>query len=108
MSAMPFLSMNMDRSKLFTVISIILFSFLLYGNTVFNDYALDDELVITKNKFTQMGIKGIKGIFSYDYFKGYDESYSARVYGGRYRPISMASFAVENELFGKNPEDQKQ
>ena len=43
---------------------IFLFSFLLYGNTLTHDYALDDAIVITQNQFTKKGIDGIKEIFT--------------------------------------------
>ncbi len=43
---------------------------LLYINTLRNDYALDDSIVITENIFVQEGIKGIKDIFSNDTFTG--------------------------------------
>ncbi len=82
---------------------IVLFCFVLYGNTIRNDYALDDVLVITENKYVQDGVGGIKNIFLYDSFKGYDERYLNSVAGGRYRPLSIATFAIENQLFGVNP-----
>jgi protein O-mannosyl-transferase len=82
---------------------IIFFSFILYGNTFFYDYALDDAYVITDNKYTQEGIRGIKDIFSYDSFKGYKDNILNTVSGGRYRPLSIATFAIEYEFFGNNP-----
>jgi protein O-mannosyl-transferase len=94
-----------DRTvnKLYLYGIIILFSFILYGNTISNNYALDDSIVISENKFTQKGIGGIKEIFSYDSFKGYSENLLNAVSGGRYRPMSIATFAVEHQFFGNNP-----
>ena len=49
---------------------VIVFSFVLYGNTIMFDYAFDDAVVVQYNVFTQKGIKGIPEIFSYDTFVG--------------------------------------
>lgn len=84
--------------KIYVYGIIALFAFVLYGNTTFNEYALDDSLVITNNRFTKNGFKGLKEIFSCEYFRGCDENLSAMVYGGRYRPLSMATFAIEYEI----------
>jgi hypothetical protein len=82
---------------------IVLLCFVLYGNTIPNDYALDDALVITQNSFTHKGLKGIADIFAYDSFKGSGDAYINSVSGGRYRPFSIATFAVEYQFFGQNP-----
>ena len=42
---------------------IIAFSFVLYCNTLFYDYTLDDLIVIKENAFTKKGIEGLPGIF---------------------------------------------
>ena len=81
----------------------ILLAFLLYGNTLVNDYALDDAIVITQNQFTKKGIAGIGDIFSSEYFTGFFGIKKDLVAGGRYRPFSLATFAVEYEFFGENP-----
>jgi tetratricopeptide (TPR) repeat protein len=93
----------------------LIFGFLLYGNTISHDYALDDAIVITQNVFTQQGIQGVDEIFKYDSFVGFwMNSYSGRtaeqiqeekklVAGGRYRPFSIATFAIEKDLFGDKP-----
>lgn len=78
---------------------------LLYVNTFGHDFALDDAIVITENVFTQEGLAGWGGIFSQDTFFGFfqDESKAALVSGGRYRPLSLALFALEYQLFGGSP-----
>jgi len=78
---------------------IFLFSFLLYGNTIPHQYTLDDTIVITKNAFTREGISGVKDIFSYDSFTGFFGKQKTLVAGGRYRPLSIASFALEYAVF---------
>jgi protein O-mannosyl-transferase len=109
-----------DKSNNFdwkALLIISIFAFVLYGNTLTHDYALDDAIVITSNQFTQKGLEGVSDIFKYDTFVGFwltsNPTKSAEqiqeekklVAGGRYRPLSLVSFALEVELFGKNIKD---
>lgn len=64
------------------------------------DYTLDDLMVVKENSFTQKGILGIKDIFSYDSFTGFFGIEKKLVVGGRYRPLSIATFALEYHLMG--------
>ena len=41
-------------------IILILIGFIFYSNSFFNEYALDDGIVIQKNEYVQDGFKGIK------------------------------------------------
>jgi tetratricopeptide (TPR) repeat protein len=81
----------------------IILAFILYGQTISYDYALDDSIVIKKNEFTKQGIKGIPDILSNDTFVGFFGKKKNLVAGGRYRPLSVVSFAIEVELFGLEP-----
>jgi len=76
----------------------------IYANSLFNDYALDDAIVITDNMFTQKGFDGVGDHFTNELFYGFfkDESKASLVAGGRYRPLSVAMFAAEHGLFGKS------
>lgn len=47
------------------------FAFLLYANSLFNQYTLDDRLMITENSFTKKGFSGIKDILTTDSFVGF-------------------------------------
>ena len=82
---------------------IFLLALGLYGNTFKNKYALDDAIVITQNEFTKQGLKGIKDIFTHESFTGFFGKKKNLVAGGRYRPLSIATFAVEYQFFGLNP-----
>jgi protein O-mannosyl-transferase len=84
-------------------IILFLFAALLYANTVPNNYALDDKMTIYKNDYTLKGFSGIKSILTEDSMAGMFGSESHTVAGGRYRPLSLVSFAIEQELFGGNP-----
>jgi len=80
-------------------LSVIILTFILYGNTLFHDYALDDTMVIVENEYTMSGFKGLDEIFTENFFSGLFERKNINlVAGGRYRPLSQASFAVEWQL----------
>ncbi|MDD4235231.1 MAG: tetratricopeptide repeat protein [Bacteroidales bacterium] len=84
-------------------IILFLFAALLYANTIPNEYALDDKMTIYKNDFTLQGFRGIKDILTKDSMAGMFGSESHTVVGGRYRPLSLVTFAIEQDLFGGNP-----
>ena len=46
------------------------FVFILYANTLNHSFVLDDGMVLTHNRFTQQGMKGIPGIVKHDTFIG--------------------------------------
>lgn len=87
----------------FQYILVVLVSFLVYANTLFLDYALDDRLMITDNQFTKKGISGVKDIMTNDAFTGFFGTQKSLVAGGRYRPLTQVMFAVEYQFFGLNP-----
>src|SRR5690606_5302640 len=66
-------------------------------------YVLDDQIVITKNNFTQEGIDGIWDILSTESFTGYFGAQKDLVAGARYRPLSIVTFAIEQSIFGDSP-----
>jgi tetratricopeptide (TPR) repeat protein len=80
-------------------VAVILFiaCFVVYGNSIFNGYALDDEFYTAgSNKLTQQGFKGIPKIFDSRTFYNNDGS------GYSYRPIAVSSFAIEIQFFGEH------
>ena len=98
----PLLEEILQKSKLQYMLLFILV-FMLYGNTLTLQFALDDRLVITENAFTKKGISGIKDILTNDSFVGFFGEKKNLLTGGRYRPLSQILFAVEYEFFGLNP-----
>jgi len=82
---------------------LFLFVFLLYANTIPFKYALDDKLAITENQFTKKGFAGITDHLTHEMFTGFFGKQKNLVEGGRYRPLSMITFAIEWQLFGENP-----
>lgn len=105
-----------DKWKPHLVFAII--AFLLYGNTLNNGFVYDDAVVLTHNSFTQNGIKGIPDILKYDTFAAlvlfYQNDLNEKelkektnfLAGGRYRPLSLVTFALEIEFFGKDYQNE--
>lgn len=75
---------------------LLVLSFLLYGNTLNNDYTIDDHYV-TNNATVKKGIKALPEIFSSYYASDENNNYY------EYRPIVKATFALEYHLFKKSP-----
>jgi tetratricopeptide (TPR) repeat protein len=81
----------------------------LYANTFHHQFALDDDIIICKNEYVLSGMAGMKDIMSKDVFDSYYKSLnlSAQLAGGRYRPFSVATYAVEQEFIGTLPDGLK-
>ena len=83
-------------------IFLFAFAFLLYANTLQHGYAFDDAVAITGNTFTKQGIRGIPDLLKKDLFEGiYGQA--LELGGGRWRPLSLITFALEREVAGDNP-----
>ncbi|MDD2385445.1 MAG: tetratricopeptide repeat protein [Bacteroidales bacterium] len=95
----------MNLKKYTPYIIIAIFAFVIYANTLGHQYALDDKMTYWKNEFVQQGASGIKDILSYDTMAGMFGKDSKELEGGRYRPLSLITFALEVELFGKPTSD---
>lgn len=81
----------------------MLLPILLYAGALRFGYVLDDKLVLSENKFVQKGAAGIPEIFTHDAFTGFLGKQQDLVAGSRYRPLSIATFAIEQQLFGVSP-----
>jgi tetratricopeptide (TPR) repeat protein len=92
---------KLSQHKAFDAILVFAVCFVVYGNTLGHGYAYDDAVVTTENKFTSQGVRGIPDIFARNTFAG---SYEDVPLLERYRPLSLASFAVERDLFGPRPQ----
>lgn len=88
---------KITNKKVYLLIAVI--SFLIYGNSLNNEYALDDDMVVD-NVLVSHGVKAIPEIFKSRYAVGKQEY--------EYRPIVTSSFAVEKQFFGKLPASQTQ
>ena len=90
--------------RLFVLVVFVL-GFGLYGNTLQNGYGLDDEYVTVTGQvdpdavdqhIVTKGLAGLPEIFSSPLVQGLDQSFG-------YRPMVVASYALEYQLFGANP-----
>lgn len=76
-------------------VTLALLAFLLYANTLPNQYALDDHTFV-QSKEIQQGIKGIPKLFKSYYINDASGNYG-------YRPLTMVAFALEYQFFGYTP-----
>lgn len=89
-------------------IIVAILAFILYANTYMNEYAHDDGITIIKNEYVQEGFAGIPSIFKKDAYDSYYKQLNTvnQLAGGRYRPLSMVTFAIEQQFFGAVPEEK--
>ena len=90
------------RDNWIPALLLMVSAFLLYGISISYGYMLDDQLVIWQNAYVQKGFAGLGDIFAYDSFMGYFQKQQFLLEGGRYRPLSLATFAAEIGIFGKD------
>jgi len=86
------------------LIILAVLSFILYADTLGNQYCLDDGIVIEKNQYVQHGFNGIGKIMTTDAYDSYYKEMNAgqQLSGGRYRPLSEVIFAIEHAIFGES------
>lgn len=88
--------MKFSESKHKYKILFLLISLILYGNTLKNGYALDDEFVTGPSNITAKGFKAIPRVFKM--FHVNDESGN----NYEYRPMVKVTYAIESGLWGEN------
>jgi protein O-mannosyl-transferase len=98
--------MPSPRDILLTSIVLLGIVFVFYGKTINYDYVLDDQIVITKNQYTTQGVSGIYDLLTHETFEGYFKEKKILVEGGRYRPLSLVTFAMEWSLFAMDKADK--
>ncbi len=86
------------RLKMYLACLLAAFACLLYVNTIDHDYAYDDMGLIPQNHLTQQGFAGIPDLLRTSYWYG-----NLEMNQGAYRPLSMITFAIEQELSPGNP-----
>ena len=87
----------------YIVLGII--GFIFYINTINNEFALDDGIIIHQNEYVMKGAKGIKDIMTHDAYYSFYRQMNAedQLAGGRYRPLSVVSFAIEQNFIRTYP-----
>lgn len=76
---------------------LALLGFLLYINTFGHQYALDDIAAIGQNLFVKKGIAGIPDLLRTEFW------HFSNISLGYYRPLSLITFALEQEYFKDSP-----
>lgn len=76
---------------------LALIGFLLYVNTFGHQYALDDIAAVGQNLFVKKGIAGIPDLLRTEFW------HFSNISLGYYRPLSLITFALEQEYFKDNP-----
>ncbi|GAB2585901.1 tetratricopeptide repeat protein [Spirosoma areae] len=76
---------------------LALLGFALYINTFGHQYALDDIAAIGQNLFVKKGIAGIPDLLRTEFW------HFSNISLGYYRPLSLITFALEQEYFKDNP-----
>lgn len=81
---------------------IAIIGFLFYCNSFSNESAHDDGISVIKNEYVQLGLAGIPDIMTKDAYDSYyrQMNSSNQLSGGRYRPLSFVTFAIEQQFFG--------
>lgn len=76
--------------------------FVFYITSINGEYALDDGIIIHQNDHVIKGIRGIKDIMTKDAYESFYRRMCAtdQLAGGRYRPLSVVSFAIEQQFMG--------
>ena len=98
------------RERVFRFLVVLfagLAAFLLYSGSLGHDFAQDDVMVIKENPAVQQGARGISDILTSD---SWDMSLTPEeidpAAGGRYRPLSLVTFALEIEALNRlHPEE---
>ncbi len=80
------------------IIGVVGFTF--YITSINGEYALDDGIIIHQNDHVVKGVRGIKDILTRDAYESFYRRMCAtdQLAGGRYRPLSVVSFAIEQEF----------
>lgn len=87
---------------------LALLGLVFYWNTFSHEAAFDDRMAITGNEYVQQGASGIGDILTKDAYQSYLEQKGGgnQLAGGRYRPLSLVTFAIEQELMGAAPDGE--
>ncbi len=97
-------SSSVNTSTIFSLktslgIIIIIFSLILYVQSISFSYTFDDFTVTSQNKLVTAGVSGIPMILETDYWYGY----IGNIRVPEYRPIPLVLLAIEWQLFPDNP-----
>jgi len=96
-SAAPELPIAVRAVTWWPSIVLALLGFALYINTFGHGYVLDDIAAISQNLFVKKGIAGIPDLLRTEFW------HFSNISLGYYRPLSLITFALEQEYFKDSP-----
>jgi hypothetical protein len=90
------------KTQKIAMIVIGIIGFVFYITSINGEYALDDGIIIHQNDHVIKGLRGVKDIMTKDAYESFYRRMCAtdQLAGGRYRPLSVVSFAIEQEFIG--------
>ena len=96
-SAAPELPIEVRAVTWWPSVVLALLGFALYINTFGHGYVLDDIAAISQNLFVKKGIAGIPDLLRTEFW------HFSNISLGYYRPLSLITFALEQEYFKDSP-----
>ena len=90
------------KKNIWAAAILLVVSFGLYFQSINYDYVLDDRIVYHENGLVKKGLAGVREIFTTESMVGYFGEQKNLLQGSRYRPLSIVTFAVEQEFFGNH------
>ncbi len=93
------ISLRPDKTTTWMILlGLVIFTFVIYGNSINNGYAGDDDIITLKNRFVQQGMKGIPDIFHYGFLYGFNNRNDQS-----YRPVTLTTVAIETAIWKNDP-----
>ncbi|MEY4876178.1 MAG: hypothetical protein RL708_1327 [Bacteroidota bacterium] len=71
-----------------------------YFNSIFNEYALDDAMMITQNEYTLKGFDGIGDQLTHSFIYGFSHKEADDAASSHWRPLALISFNFEVGFWG--------
>ncbi|MFT6334820.1 MAG: hypothetical protein ACJATI_001566 [Halioglobus sp.] len=97
----PFYNSSFWKENWWKALIIFLLPFALYYQSTNFGYVLDDQIVVSENKFTKKGFEGIGDLLTTESMTGYFGEQKDLVEGNRYRPLSLITYAIEYGIIGE-------
>ncbi len=95
------------KKKYLAFLVLTLSSILVFLNTLGHQMSDDDQMVIQENDLVLKGFSGIPDILTHETYHSFNKhvSSSQHLFDCSYRPLSVISFAIEQQFAGTKPEN---
>ncbi|MFZ7107711.1 MAG: tetratricopeptide repeat protein [Bacteroidota bacterium] len=95
----PNVAQKSSDKRYFLCFLVGLTAFLVYANSLSHQFTLDDPFFFTQNKTVLKGAAGIPQLFAEGSMQGFTGEGGVQPY----RPVTLASFALQKDFFGVKP-----